>query len=66
MPLYRPSRDIREYTSTTAGVTVPSYAVQIPAGGYFEFPLSGGYVYGGAVEGIWSSATGSARCVELS
>ena len=49
---------------TTASTT--SHAVQIPAGGYFEFPLAGGAVYNGAVEGIWSSATGSARCTELS
>ena len=41
-------------------------SVLIPAGGYFEFPLAGGAVYNGAVEGIWTSATGSARCTELS
>lgn len=41
---------------TTASAT--SYTVQVPAGGYFEFPVP---VYGGEVDGIWSSATGNAR-----
>lgn len=41
---------------TTASAT--SYTVQVPAGGYFEFPVP---VYGAEVDGIWSSATGNAR-----
>ena len=41
---------------TTASVT--SYTVQIPAGGYFEFPVP---VYAGEADGIWASATGNAR-----
>lgn len=45
---------------TTASTT--SYTVQIPAGGYFEFPLP---TYPGVVHGIWSSATGSARTTEV-
>lgn len=44
---------------TTASTT--SYTVQIPAGGYFEFPPP---FYGGAVDGIWATATGSARTSE--
>lgn len=45
---------------TTASTT--SYTVQIPAGGYFEFPLP---TYSGRVDGIWASANGSARCTEV-
>jgi len=41
---------------TTASTT--SYTVQVAAGGFYEFPLP---VYAGEVDGIWSSATGSAR-----
>ena len=41
---------------TTASAT--SYTVQIPAGGYFEFPLP---LYDGEVDGIWASANGNAR-----
>jgi len=42
------------------GVTASptSYTVQIPAGGYYEFPQP---IYGGQVDGIWASANGSAR-----
>lgn len=49
-----------------ATASATSFAVQIPPGGYFEFPQAGGAVYNGAVEGIWTAATGAARCVELS
>lgn len=41
---------------TTASTT--SYTVQIPAGGYYEFPKP---IYQGEVDGIWSSAAGNAR-----
>jgi hypothetical protein len=44
---------------TTASTT--SYTVQIPAGGYFEFPAP---LYNGEVDGIWASATGNARVTE--
>lgn len=40
----------------TASLT--SYTVQVPGGGYFEFPLP---TYGGQVDGLWASANGSAR-----
>lgn len=45
------------------GVTASEtdYTVQIPANGYYEFPLP---VYGGEVDGIWSSANGNARTTE--
>lgn len=47
---------------TTASTT--SYTVQMPAGSYYEFPANPG-LYTGAVDGIWSSATGAARITEL-
>lgn len=37
------------------------YTVKMGAGDYFEFPTP---LYGGVTEGIWSSATGSARVTE--
>ena len=42
------------------GVTASAtdYTVQIPAGGYYEFPWP---VYAGEVDGIWASANGNAR-----
>lgn len=53
---------------TTASAT--DYTLQIPAGGYYEFPvgsngiyseqgLSG--IYSGRVDGIWASANGAAQ-----
>lgn len=46
---------------TTASTT--SYTVQIPSNGYYELP--GISVYTGAIQGIWSSATGNVRITEL-
>jgi hypothetical protein len=54
------------YLKYGTAASTTSHAVQIAPGGYFEFPKSEGSVFPGAVEGIWSSATGSARCVEMS
>lgn len=51
------------YLKYGATASTTSYTVQIPAGGYFEFPQP---CYAGAVDGIWSSATGAARCTEVS
>lgn len=45
---------------TTASAT--SYTVQIPPGGYYEFPQP---LYKGAVDGIWSAANGAARLTEM-
>jgi hypothetical protein len=45
---------------TTASVT--SATVAIPPNGYYEFPQP---LYRGAVDGIWSSATGTARITEM-
>ena len=54
------------------GATTTSYTVQIAPAGYWEMPtvpstrneLLGGF--SGAVTGVWSSATGSARVTEVS
>jgi hypothetical protein len=50
------------YLKYGATASATSYTVQIPAGGYFEFPEPS---YAGLVHGIWSSATGSARTTEV-
>lgn len=44
---------------TTASTT--SYTVQLPQNAYYEVP----YSYTGNIDGIWASATGAARIVEL-
>jgi hypothetical protein len=49
------------YMKKGTGVTTSSYFVQVPAGGYFEFPQP---CFRGQVTGLWSSATGSARTTE--
>jgi hypothetical protein len=54
------------YLKYGATASTTSHAVQVAPGGYFEFPMTRNGVWPGAVEGIWSSATGSARCVEMS
>lgn len=46
---------------TTASVT--SYTVDIPAGGFYEFPTR--ELYTGIVHGIWAAANGTARCTEI-
>lgn len=48
---------------TTASAT--SFTVLIPGAGYYELPANPS-VYTGAIDGIWSSATGTARVTELS
>lgn len=50
------------YLKFGATASTTSYTVQMLAGSYFEFPQP---VYTGAVEGIWASATGSARTTEV-
>lgn len=51
------------YLDTTGGTaSSTSYAVQVPANGYFEGPLP---VNTGLITGIWASATGNARFVEF-
>lgn len=46
------------YVKFGATASATSYTVQVPAGGYFEFPQP---PFAGGVDGIWSSATGNAR-----
>lgn len=46
------------YVKFGATASATSYTVQIPAGGFFEFPTP---VYSGVVDGIWASANGNAR-----
>ena len=50
------------YLKFGATASTTSYTVQVPAFGYFEFPLP---LYDGLVHGIWSSATGTARTTEV-
>ncbi len=45
---------------TTASTT--SYTVQIPAGGFYEFPRP---IYDGPIAGVWASANGFARTTEV-
>jgi hypothetical protein len=46
------------YLKFGATASETDYTVQIPAGGFYEFPEP---VFSGEVDGIWSSATGNAR-----
>jgi len=50
------------YVKLGATATTSSYAFQVAAGGYYE---NGPVVYSGNVDGIWASANGNARVVEL-
>lgn len=49
---------------TTASTS--AYSVQIPAGGFYELPVTEAGVYTGKIVGIWSAdASGAARITEL-
>lgn len=50
------------YLKLGATASSTSYAVQMSAGSYYEAPFR----YSGVIDGIWASATGSARVTELS
>lgn len=52
------------YLKYGATASATSFTVLIPAGGYFEAPMPMRYT--GVVDGIWTSATGTARCTEVS
>lgn len=52
------------YLKLGATASTTSYTVQILSNGYYEIPV--GAVYTGAIDGIWSSATGAVRITELS
>lgn len=47
-----------------ATASATSFTVKLLAGGYWEMPTVP-YVYTGTIDGIWDSATGSARITEL-
>lgn len=49
------------YLKLGATASTTSYSLQIAPYGYYEIP----YAYTGAIDGIWSSATGNARISEL-
>ena len=51
----------RLYVKFGATATTTSYTVRVAADGYYEAPFG----YTGSVDGIWSSANGSARVTEL-
>ncbi len=52
------------YLKLGATASFTSYTVQLSPNSYYELP--NGAVYTGAIDGIWSSANGSARITELS
>jgi hypothetical protein len=52
------------YLKKGASASTTDYWVQIPAGGYFEFPVGQSGPWPGLVSGIWSSTNGSARITE--
>ncbi len=45
------------YLSCGTAASTTAYTLQVPSGGYFEFPVP---VYGGAVTGVWAAANGYA------
>lgn len=49
------------YLKFGATASATSHTVQIPAAGFFEFPVP---VYAGQVDGIWASANGNARTTQ--
>ena len=49
------------YVKLGATASATSYTVKMDAGDYFEVP----YEYTGIIDGIWASATGSARITEV-
>ena len=49
------------YVKKGTGVTTSSHWVQVPPGGYLEFPQP---CYRGQVTGLWSAANGAARTTE--
>jgi hypothetical protein len=51
------------YLKFGTGASTTSYTTQVAAGGYYEVPGPG--PYGGAITGVWASATGAALCTEV-
>lgn len=52
------------YLKFGSSAATNSYSVQIPPASYFEFP--GEVPYAGVVTGVWSAASGTAYCTEVS
>lgn len=50
------------YVKFGATASTTSFTFQVVGGGYLELPMP---VYTGAIDGIWVTATGSARITEL-
>lgn len=50
------------YLKFGTAASTTSYTVQVPAGGFFEFP---GQVYDDVVHGIWAATNGFAYCTEV-
>lgn len=51
------------YLKLGATASTTSHTVQVPAYGLYELPLP---VYTGVIDGLWATATGSARVTEVS
>jgi len=51
------------YLKLGATASATSFTVKVFAGGYYEIPVP---VYTGIIDGLWDSATGSARVTEIS
>jgi len=49
------------YLKFGTGASATSYTVQMASGSYYEVPFS----YTGVITGLWGSATGFARCTEV-
>lgn len=52
------------YLKHGATASTTSYTVKLAAGDFYELPVTEGRTYQGIIDGIWASATGSARCTE--
>ena len=50
------------YVKLGTAASTTSFTIKLEAGGYYELPAP---VYDGAVQGIWSAATGAARLTEV-
>lgn len=51
------------YLKFGSAASTTDFTVKVPADGYYEVPGPG--PYGGIITGVWSSATGAARCTEV-
>jgi hypothetical protein len=49
----------------TADASATSFTVKLGPGDFYESPTDGDYSYAGAVQGLWSVASGTARMTEV-